>query len=282
MKQGYIILGVDAAGSIQNIKAAYALSLSLKISDPLRETCVVVNNFLDVPAEYEEGFNYIVELPFKRTEASHNDIMIDWWQIYYCTPFEETIAIHNYSIALDNMEMLWHQTSDIDIAFADSCDFRSILCTDVERTHANVRNNIAVYNAKVVYFRKSQIASEFFKMADPVFRSWRESYYATLPEYRPADFDLDLMCGITVSMLGENYPKLKLFNYNDLKINFLFDPTIENPLNWQEQYTVWVTNNLQVKINNHRQRGLFHYGYPQFLTTDIMRKINDSYNTKTS
>jgi hypothetical protein len=282
MKQGYTILGIDGADSDDNIKAAYALSISLKLADPDRETCVVVTSFDDVTREYSHGFDYIVELPFGRTDANHHDIMIDWWQIYYCTPFTETMSIHNCSLAIDNIEMLWAQTNDVDIAFANSRDFRGTLRSDVERNVAQQRNDVPAFSANLVYFRKSYIASEFFKLADPVFRNWRNVYRDMLTEYRPTDFALDLMCNLTADQLGASYPVLELFDYTNLKINFLFDPENDDQAPWQSQYICWITDDLQVKINNYRQTGVFHYGDPELLTKGIMQKINDSFNKKTN
>ena len=283
MKQGYTIFGISSAGNDGNIKAAYALSVSLKLADPARETCVVVASFNDVPKKYKNGFDYIVELPFGRTEHDHGNIMIDWWQIYHCTPFDETMTIHNCSIAIDNIEMLWDQTDDTNLAFATAKDFRGTIRPDIERIVAQQHNDIPAFSANLVYFRKNIHTQEFFKLADPVFRNWRDVYRDILTEHRPIDFDLDLMCNITADMLGATYPVLDLFDYTNLKINFLFNPATsdDNRVPWESQYVCWVTNNLQIKINNHRQTGIFYYGNPEFLTKGIMGKINDSRNTKT-
>jgi hypothetical protein len=106
MTQGYIFIGVDDDGSVENITNAYALSLSLKLADPNRETCVVVESFHDVPKRYEDGFDYIVELPFKRTESNHHDVRIDFWQLYYCTPFDQTMFVDTQSIVAGNVDSL--------------------------------------------------------------------------------------------------------------------------------------------------------------------------------
>ena len=180
MTQGYIILGTDDIGKTINIERAHTLSLSLKMADPTRETCVVVRHFSDVPKRYENGFDYIIELPFGRTEPNHHDIFIDFWQLYYCTPFDETMFINTYSLAIDNIDMLWELNIKDDIAFATSLDFRGDSNINKELFLVQERNDLPKFNTNVIYFTKNSKAESFFKMADPVFKGWRDVYRETL------------------------------------------------------------------------------------------------------
>jgi hypothetical protein len=277
MTQGYIFLGVDSPDTTTNIECAYALSLSIKLADPTAETCVVVHKFAHVPAKYENGFDYIVELPYGRTDANHHDIMLDFWQIYYCTPFEDTMFFNTYSLAINHISSLWEMQKLDSMVFATALDFRGENTYDVPKFIAQEHNKIPAFDTDVIYFRKDVLTSEFFKMADPVFKNWRDIFRSHLPEYGMGDFDFTLAMNLVTQMLGEHYQSPDYFNYTDLSLNFLYDPEIATQRDWLNSVNIWVTDEIDVKINNHRQTGIFYYSDPSVMTAEILRKIYDNY-----
>ncbi len=275
--KGYIFMGVDDEDKSDNLECAYALSLSLKLADPERETCVVVADFNQVPKRLENGFDYIVELPFGRSEPNHHDILIDFWQVFYCTPFEQTIYIDRCSLALDNMSSLWSVSDrNEDIVFGTARDFRGDLAFDSERFVAQTRSELPAFKADLIYFSKDLRSSEFFKMADPVFKGWRDIYREYIKDYRVDDFDYTLMVNIVAHLIGEQYFWSNQFDYTDLEINFLFDPDSDENI-WLDRLDVWVTDDPTIKINNHNQHGLFHYGDPDFLKQETIEALDARY-----
>lgn len=278
MTQGYIFLGVDDPGSDTNISCAAALSLSIKVADQTRETCVVVNKFSDVPKKYEKAFDYIVELPFGRSDSNHHDQYIDFWQGYYCTPFDENIFVDTYSLAIDNIESLWHVSGLTDMAIGTALDFRGNATRDDSHFVVQDRNDIPAFNTGICYFTKDQESSEFFKIADPVFKNWRDIYRDRLSEFKATDFDFTLMVNITAQLTGNEYPSPTYFDYTDLAINFLWDPESNDSGDWFESLNLWVlTDKLAVKVNNHRQSGIVRYGNPDYMTDEMIQKLNDNY-----
>jgi hypothetical protein len=282
MTQGYIFLGVDDPDKTTNIECAYALSLSIKLADPDAETCVVIHKFAHVPKRYENGFDYIVELPYGRTDVNHHDIMLDFWQMYYCTPFDETMFINTYSLAIDNIISLWEMRKFDSIVFGSAQDYRGGGTYDVSKFIAQARNKIPEFDTDVIYFRKDLLASEFFKMADPVFKHWRDIFRSHLPEYSLADFDFTMVINLVAQILGESYQSPEYFDYTDLSLNFLFDLETDIQTDWLNSVNIWITDNIDVKINNHRQTGIFYYSDPSFMTTEILRKLHDNYTAVTA
>lgn len=277
MSQGYIFLGVDDTNKTDNIVAAYTLSLSLKIFDPTRETCVVVNKLSDVPAKFENGFDYIVELPFGRTEINHKNILIDFWQMYYCSPFDESMFVNTYSLAVSNIDSLWDFPSRSGIAFATATNFKGELTGKKSKFNCQEKNNLPKFDSDVMYFNKNQIPSEFFKMSDAIFKEWRKVYSEFIDESSPGDFDFTLMVNIISYLLGEEYTFPVEFVYTDLNIPVI-DPNSDYswPANISD-YTIWVTNKNQIKINNHRQIGIICYHNPKFITEKITSNLYANY-----
>jgi len=277
MTQGYIIMGVDDYGETQNIACAYALSLSIKMLDPDREVCVVVHKHEDVPLRYEGGFDYIVELPYGRSDSNHHDIRIDFWQLYYASPFEENLYVDTYSIATESIASLWECAQE-DILFGRALTFRSERIELFSRKMYDVqqRNSINIFDTGMVFWRKSQVASEFFKMADPVFKSWRDVYREVLTEARPEDFDMTVVVNTVADMLGETYLTSDLFHYRDMGIQFP-EPDEDDDFDWIESLNFWVTDDVHIKINNYRQTGIVRYSDPELLTDEIITKIHEHY-----
>jgi len=279
---GYIFLGVDDHDSTKNIECAYALSLSLKLADPGCETCVVVDKFSHVPLKYTNGFDYIVELPFGRTEINHSDIHIDFWQLYHCTPFDSNMFINTYSLAIDNIASLWDFANIDDVVFGSAIDFRGNNTRDTEKFLVQDINKIPAFNTDLIYFNKSDKAQDFFKMADPLFKGWRDVFREILTDNKATNFDFTLMTNIVARATGDSYAFPKYFDYTDLGINFLYNPQDEIQIDWIDSLNIWITANIDIKINNHRQTGILHYDSPSVVTNDLIGKLNDNYRkTKT-
>lgn len=279
MTQGYVFLGVDDFGKTQNIACAYALSLTLKLADPDRETCVVVNKFSDVPKRYENGFDYIVELPYGRSEVNHHNIFIDFWQLYYCTPFDESMFVNTYALAVESLDGMWDVARESDLVFASAKTFRGETF-EGNRFDVHEKNKLPCHDVGVIFFRKEEITSEFFKMADPVFKGWRDVYREVHTEIKVNDFDFGLMVNTVAKLLGEQYTDPKLFTYTDLSIDFVQED--EKQYDWYDSLNIWFTKDLKLKINNHRLSGIVVYQEPRFLTDAMIDKINDHYNKETT
>jgi hypothetical protein len=274
MTQGYVLFGVDDPGATVNITHAYALVCSLKRADPKRKTCVVVQEHAIIPPSYEDVFDYIITLPFGRTDNNHHNMYLDFWQLYHCTPFDETIFIDTYSVAIDNISSLWDISGIDDMVFATATDFRNDP-PPPSMFSSQESNNILAFSTGMMYFIKTAETLEFFKMADVVFKHWRHFYQELIIKNKPNDFDLDLMVNIVYHLLGIKPSTFMHFDYTDLRYN-------DSTYDWTQTLNIWVTDQLQIKINNYRQTGVMRYAHKSFLTTEILKKIESASKKKIS
>ena len=270
-----MILGMNATNSKTNIISAVALAKSIKKFDSEREVCVVVDKFSDVPKKHEEVFDYIVELPFGRTDTDNNNLLENFWQVYYCTPFDETIFINTYALVTADPDSLWEVQSLDDMVFFTTEDFTGSV-GDTTKLTDTADVEMQKFGGDVVYFKKSERAAEFFKMADPVFKNWRHVYRMYTDHIQYRDFNLSILANLIATMLGEQYHKSDNFSYIDLSqmpasvndgddvdINFWMDDKFE-----------------KVKVNNYSQHGIFVYHMPQLVDDKIMKVINGNSTTK--
>lgn len=276
--QGYMIFAIDNPRSTVNIQAASTLSSTIKDLDPGREVAVIVENVDKVPKKYEGTFDYIIELPYGRTDYEGVSQQVESWQAFYCTPFDETLLINAYAIAVDNLEMLWYGLNDHQIVFGSPVDFRGNQIKNNERFQVQLKNELPCFSADLVYFKKDIQASEFFKMCDAVFRNWREIYGIYAKENRPGWFDYTLSVNIVAHMLGEDYTlPIRYIEYTDFNSDSVkLRNDQENLDDWKESCNIWFNFN-QIKVNNHRQTGLFVYHESEIVDKETHDRIRNRY-----
>jgi hypothetical protein len=164
-----------------------------------------------------------------------------------------------------------------DLMFGTALDFRGVATRNSERFVVQDRNSIPAFDAGMLYFTKDRESSEFFKLADPVFKNWRDIYRDRLSEFKATDFDFTLMVNITAQLTGNQYQFPRYFDYTDLELNFTWDPDVEDETNWTESLNLWITDDMTVKVNNHRQTGIVRYGNADYMTDEMIQKLNDNY-----
>ena len=105
MSNGYVIL---ANTNIEHREAA-ACAYSIRIHNPDASISMIVPNVNDVAEQYEEPFENIVELPFDKNIQTRraND-----WQIYWASPYENTIAVDCKTIVKEDHTSLWDYLID--------------------------------------------------------------------------------------------------------------------------------------------------------------------------
>ena len=183
MSRGFITLGIDT--DEDKIKHCYTLACSLKIIDPNAEICLVVDKGrLDMISDYySHVFNYIVELPYGNSAYKDGFHGMNLWQLYHCTPFDETIYL-DYDTILVNIDLdtLWELMATNDISFPGNANnYRGFPANQNLRFEYEIQYKLPKLYYNVIYWKQeSALAIEWFKMADPVLQYWREVYSLSL------------------------------------------------------------------------------------------------------
>lgn len=279
MTQGYITIATKSKGDTQ-IKQAVALATSLKLVDPDREFCLITDKFESVPKKYEDAFDSIVELPYGNYDPTE-DIMINAWQMYASTPFDETIYLDRRSLVLSNLDDIWDNITLNDLVFpAESENFRGD-CTDLKyRYNVHKKNNIPTYRTEVFYFNKSERPEQFFKMFDVVLKEFRRVYIKFIEENRPSYFDFNLLANTTLKMLGEDTNIFSNIPHTLISLENIVLDDDDLPAEWTEYLSSWYSDGL-LKINNHRQTGIICYNSNEFLDDEILDDYRKRFKAST-
>ena len=274
MTQGYITLATKSADDKQ-IKQAVLLASSLRLVDATREICLLVDKIDDVPQKYEDSFDSIIELPYGHYDLTE-DIAINIWQIYYCSPFEETMYMDRRTLVTTIMDDIWESVIENDYVFNKRTkNYRGEYFVGNEQFFIHNKNNIPNYYTDVFYFGKNETTQQFFKMLDVVLKEFRRVYLKVVVEKRPSYFDLNLLINITIKLLGEETRIHGEIPYTLIGLDNLILDDQDLPPDWVDYLSNWVSDKI-LKIGNHRVSGIVCYNSEKFVTDEILSEYRTS------
>lgn len=280
MSRGFILLGIDT--DEDKIKYAYTTALSIKSCDLDASVCLVVDDIdKDLRTGYEEVFDYIVELPFGNTGYKDGFHGSNIWQLREASPYDETIYVDYDTIFLNtDIDQLWDTFENYDIAIPRHArTYRNALLDQhVIFEFENHYNFTKLYNNMIYFKRDSQLAIDWFKMADPIFQNWKEVYPKLMNDKKPMTFNKNVLCNIVTQLLDvESEISITLNNLYDLESHSQRVWSKDVPDKWTDMLNYWFPENNRLIIENSIiSSGIVHYRDENFITEDI---INE-YRTK--
>ncbi len=276
MSNGYVIL---ANTNIEHREAA-ACAYSIRIHNPDASISMIVPNVNDVAEQYEEPFENIVELPFDKNIQTRraND-----WQIYWASPYENTIAVDCKTIVKEDHTSLW----DYLIDHYDLCFPTNVRNYKTERIVNDKRYKDIVehYSMTMVYsdlffFRKEKdVVLNYFKLLDPYAREWRTLLNKIFePHHIPDYYDANIITSIAcnhLDILNDVTPAHDtILEYIDMSTaqETIFNKDVKV---YTDYINVWNSTNAKLKIQNFAVNTCIAYKESQFLTEEIYNGQRD-------
>jgi len=273
MTQGYVVLAQN--NTTDYIRQAYALALSIKASQPNINNISLVTNDL-VPEHYLSVFDKIIPIPYGDSASTSEWKVENRWKLYHASPYDETIILDVDMMLLNNIEQVWTWVGDRNLFFTSHVtDYKHRTITDNTYRKMFVENNLPNLYCGMFYFKKSDQALEFFKLVEFITNNWQRIYYEIAPKHSQKFFSMDVTVAIAAKILGiddtiihTNSP----FTFTHMKPALQgWDPIPESCLS---QLLINFTDTRELYLNNFKQCGVFHYVEDEFLTDDIIEKLN--------
>jgi hypothetical protein len=263
--QGYITLASSA--DITALMEASLLGRSIKVYDPDREVCLVTDDYSILPETVEDNFDYVIELPFGALPDEDFDVNI--WQVYYCTPFDRNIFLNKQSILTNNIDGIWEKLIHDDICLpSQTKNFKNNTHDFLYYFKCHEKNLLDSYFSDIFYFQKSETASEFFKILDPVLQNWRSVYINFIKENKPDKFNMNLCFNIATKMIGLDMGKDN-FTYTYLSLeNVELDDT-DLPDDWTQYVSCWVKDQ-KIKVSNFQLTDIIFYNSSTFIDQEML------------
>ena len=241
MSRGYLIYAVDepCISKAQTLKK----SIEHHTSD---DVTIISGNFPygDITKEYN-----------KNTFASN---LLNLWQLYWATPYDETIVLDADMLFLNDYSYWWDYLSKFDLLFPDTIiNYKQETIKHEQYDKILTEHEIRPAYEKMFYFKKGDKALEFFNMLSQVIQNFISVSLEIFPNKRPTSLRTSHVFPACIKMLGIDdivYDKNNVFKYIDMKLSCLNAPVKK----WDEDLYYWgdMTN---FYIENFNQYYPLHY-----------------------
>lgn len=274
--RGYITL----ATTEDEYRQATALAYSIKLHNPNASVALVADYADKVPHHYHQPFDYLIDLPFNVNEITR----VNDWQLYWATPYEHSIFIDCASLVKENHDTTWeYLVEHYDLCFNSKLlDFKY---NEIEYKKFNPYNEeylINAVNSNIFYFKhSSELALQYFKLADPYLQNWRDVFRTKFKQQHiPKYYDSDLIHSILLQVVEFDF--FPLLNSNILQCidmrTVLFNGSLGSEWKrWTDRLNVWASSGAKIKIQNFAINKTLYYMENEFLTEEIFNEHRDHY-----
>lgn len=173
---------------------------------------------------------------------------------YYQTPYRQTIKLEADMLIASSIDHWWAMFEHRDVVISTGCrDFYDNVSQSRFYRRVFDENDLPdVYNA-ITYWRRSQLAHEFFTLVNNIFSNW--SRYRALLKYCDEDASTDLVYALAAKIIGPELVTMPFASYPKI----VHMKKHINPIgtsDWTKEL-VWETDPL--RIQTVAQWGAFHY-----------------------
>lgn len=282
MTRGYLILAQNTKQD-DYLRLAYALALSIKNTQSTESHVALATTEKNIPSKYLEVFDHIVDVPWSDQALQSKWKIENKWKYYYMTPFDETIILDADMLFPDDISSWWDILSCREIWITDSPrTYRGEVITSTKYRETFKTNNLPNVYTAFMYFKKTKLTAELFKLVELIFENWERFYYDYLDETRPKHLSGDVAYALAIKILGiEN----ECFAESSWLPSFVhmksyLQNTDEKLIteDWTQHFPTYFSDNGTFKIGNYEQLLPFHYHIKSWLTDEILSALEKKYN----
>lgn len=253
------------------VQQASVCAMSIKATNPDSKICLITSD--TVPDKYTQLFDDIVEIPWGDKAKKTSWKVGNRWKIYHACPYKNSIVLDTDMLVLDDITKWWNFLQNQDLYYVSRVKtYRGNWANnDYYRKSFRVHNLPNLYSG-FHYFNKSKFAHEFYNQLELVMNNWElfQGQFAG-GKYFQKDCSVDVSSAIAAKILDcseqitsniehPTFVHMKAYSQDWKKMT---------SSRWQDQVGVYLNSNLQLKIGNYRQHGIFHYTEKDFLTDCI-------------
>lgn len=256
MTKGFVILAQNTE-TVNYVKCAEVLAKSIRMAMPESNISLISDDI-----DNSNYFDKVIALPYGDLDKSSKWKLINDWQIYAASPYDETIKLEADMFIPQSIQYWWDILKAKDLVVCTTIrDYKQTIST--ERFYRKFIDNNKLpdcYNA-ITYFKKSKLSEDFYKIVKLIFENWDE--YKKIMQCKidePAT--TDWIYSIASAIIGPEkttMPMFKDFSMVHMKkeINNLYSE------DWTDElvYEILPTS---LRINTVSQRYPFHYHIKDF------------------
>lgn len=279
--KGYLIIAQDSQ-EIDYHRMAYALALSIKnTQSKVNNVCLATDKDIKAFPKKYSVFDHIVPIPWGDHAANAKWKINNKWKYYYMTPFDETVILDADMIFTSDISDWWEILSTKDVfATTSPTTFRGEVIVDDAYRKAFTNNELPNVYTAFMYFKKNQLAGELFQLIETIFNNWEKYFYEFLDETRPKILSGDVAYALAMKILGiedECTSSFAIPSFVHMKSKLQNIPDMYLTEDWTQHIPTSYTSDGVLKIGNYQQYLPFHYQIKEWLTEDILKKLERGY-----
>jgi len=278
--KGYLILAQNN-DSDDYVRMAYVLALSIKLSQKEVISVSLVTDIVDaVPDHYKAVFDHIIKIPWYDDALESEWKIENRWKIYHVTPYDETVLLDADMLFLTNIDNWWkYLNTNFDLFITSNVlTYRNEIVTNSYYRRAFVENNLPNTYSAFTYFKKSQLAEEFWTLVEIISKNWKVFYDRYLSNFKPTHLSIDIVFAIAVKILDiEDQITTTLGYPTFVHMKSRVQNWITITDDWMDYGGVYLNRQGLLKISNYQQTGIFHYTEKKFLNDHIEYVYEDLY-----
>ena len=255
MNRGFVIIA-ENTNDIDYVACAETLAQSIKKVMPDESVTLITTSVTS-----SRYFDNIVPLPYGDMDPTSSWKLNNDWQVYEASPYEYTIKLEADMIIPRKIEYWWDILKERDIVVSSNIrNFHNDI-SDIKYYRGFITDNKLpdVYNA-ITYFKKSELAEQFFKIVRRIFIDWeefRKILKCNTDEIATTDWVYSLACHI-MGVEKTTLPSFTEFSMIHMK-QFINDLLVED---WTNELVYEL--NPTLKIGTIVQEYPFHYYIKEF------------------
>lgn len=267
--QGFVTFAINTEET-DYLQLAYLQCLNVKATQKNSRYAVIVDSATKekINEHHRRTFDYIIDLPVDYNDPSNTRKFANEWQVFRLTPFKETVKLEADLLFTRSIDHWWTAFRLRNVCLSTGAKNFQLLPSDVRRYREMFDANQLpdVYNG-LMYFRYSQEASDFFKIASGLFKHWEE----VVKEFKQCidNASTDVVYAITAKILGEEsvtMPSMDFINFVHMKSGF-------NGWSDSQSWLDTVINERDgdvIRINNLNQYDPVHYYDKTYATQELI------------
>lgn len=281
MSKGFLVLAENNQDT-NYVRLAYALALTIQFTQKETKKISIMTNDT-VPDEWKSVFDQIIPIPWIDPRKNTRYKAENRWKLYHKSPYEETIVLDVDMLVLEDLEEWWNYCSKYDLKFCSVAKNHKLeVIHDNVYRKAFLKNKLTNPYFALHYFKKSKTAHEFYKVLEFVCNNWEYCYDQFAPEEWQSWLSMDLATAIAIEITGLQEQVVDAC----CPLEFIhMKPGIQNWDNkfesWRDAVPWWFNTRGDLVVGNIKQSKIFHYVEKNFMTADMISRIEELYRART-
>lgn len=275
VSKGFVVFAQNTK-TVDYIRQAYALALSIKYTQKEVTNISIVTND-KIPKEYRKAFDKIIPIPWFDKKGNSRYATEHRWKIFHVTPYDETVVLDTDMLLLEDISQWWEYCSNHDVRFCNRIkNYKLDVVADTTSRKTFIANNLSSPYFALHYFKKSDYALEFYKTLEFVCKNWEWCWTKFAPEEYQNSCSMDLATAVTIEiMLAHDSVLDNLSPLEFIHMRSAVQGWENIEIGWRNTVNHILNSKGDFIVGNIKQSKLFHYIEKEFLTDDIIARLEE-------